>query len=122
MPKILVIEDDVAYRAMLTEALHEAGYAVLAAENGDEGIKLCRQHHCPLVVTDIFMPEKEGLETIRELKQDFPTLKIIAISGGGRKGILGFLDFAHRLGADMTLSKPFSPPQMLSMVKELMTD
>jgi CheY-like chemotaxis protein len=129
MPKILVIEDDVAYREMLTEAFHEAGYAVLAAENGDEGIKLCRQHHCPLVVTDIFMPEKEGLETIRELKQDFPTLKIIAISGGGFRshyaitsGAENALAAAQAFGANRTLFKPFEIQHLLNLVDELLKE
>ncbi len=129
MPQILVIEDDAAYRDMLTEALSEAGYPVLSAENGDEGIKLCYTHHCPLVITDIFMPEKEGLETIRELKHEFPTLKIIAISGGGFRshyavtsGAENALAAAKVFGASHTLFKPFEIQHLLDLVEELLKE
>jgi CheY-like chemotaxis protein len=129
MPQLLVIEDDAAYREMLIEALGEAGYPVLAAENGEEGIELCRQHHCPLVITDIFMPEKEGLETIRELKHDFPTLKIIAISGGGFRshysitsGAENALAAAQAFGANRTLFKPFEIQHLLTLVEELLQE
>lgn len=129
MPQILVIEDDAAYREMLTEALSEAGHRVVSAENGDEGIQLCHQHHCPLVITDIFMPEKEGLETIRELKAEFPTLKIIAISGGGFRshyavtsGAENALAAAKAFGANYTLFKPFEIQHLLQLVEELLDD
>lgn len=129
MSHILVIEDDAAYREMLTEALSEAGHTVVAAENGEEGITLCRQHHCPLVITDIFMPEKEGLETIRELKYDFPTLKIIAISGGGFRshyavtsGAENALAAAQAFGANRTLFKPFEIQHLLTLVEELLQE
>ena len=105
---------------MLKLLLEDEGYEVLEASNGVEGIKIVHQHSTSLAIIDIFMPEKEGLETILELRRDAPELKIIAISGGGRQGILGFLEVAERFGADKTLAKPFQPPQMISMVEELL--
>jgi len=127
MKQILVIEDDAAYRRMLTHALEEEGYAVIEAPNGEVGIQLYHQQRCVLVITDIFMPEKEGLETIRELKQEFPTLKIIAISGGGFRGLSAgtsgaelALGAAQVFGADRILVKPFEIQRLLAMVDELL--
>lgn len=126
MKQVLIIEDDLDYRKMLKYAFEEAGYAVLEASNGDEGCRLYRQHQCPVVITDIFMPEKEGLETIRELRDTYPTLKIIAISGGGSRSIYAgaagaeiALEAAQGLGATRVLTKPFELPHLIAMVEEL---
>ena len=91
------------------------------AANGREALKTLNAEPCDVVVTDIFMPEKEGLETIMELRRDFPSTKIIAISGGGQKGrLLRALDIAEKLGAHVTLQKPFSSQQMITAVREVM--
>ena len=88
------------------------------ATNGREALQALTAEPCDVVVTDIFMPEKEGLETIMELRRDFPTTKIIAISGGGQKGrLVRALDIAEKLGADVTLQKPFSSQQMITAVR-----
>ena len=82
MPNILVIEDDVQVRTMLRIMLEEAGYEVQEASDGKEGLSLFRQKHFDLIITDIIMPEKDGMETIIEMRHDYPDVKIIAISGG----------------------------------------
>ena len=120
MPDILIIDDEYQIRKMLKLLLEDEGYEVHEASNGKEGIKLVRQHLPSLAIVDIFMPEKEGLETIQELRRDYPELKIIAISGGSKQGIIGFLECAERFGADKTLSKPFEPPHLISMIEELL--
>lgn len=85
------------------------------ATNGREALARLNQEPCDVVVTDIFMPEKEGLETIMELRRDYPATKIIAMSGGGQKGrLLRALDIATKLGAHCTLQKPFDSEQMIT--------
>ena len=85
------------------------------ATNGHEALQVLTETPCDVVVTDIFMPEKEGLETIMELRRDFPDTKIVAISGGGQKGrLLSALEIAEKLGAHYTLQKPFSSQQMIA--------
>jgi CheY-like chemotaxis protein len=108
MPRILLIDDDHDFRSMLRTALEHDGYTVEEAQNGYEGIRRYRAAPADLVITDILMPEQEGLETIRELRQEFPAVKIIAMSGGGRTGNLNFLSLARRFGALLTLQKPFT--------------
>lgn len=121
MPKrILVIDDEESVRFVVKEMLEFEGYEVTTAPNGKVGLQLFRKKPTDLILTDIFMPEMEGLETIRELHRDFPQLKIIAMSGGGESGMLSFLSFAKRFGALRTLRKPFSREELLEVVKELL--
>ncbi len=120
MKRILVIDDDVEIRTMISEALDRSGYETVQAPDGNEGMILHRSSPADLVITDIFMPEKEGMETIKELKTLTPSLKIIAMSGGAR-----FLDktrtlhLAGMLGADLTLPKPVVLSELLDAVKTL---
>ncbi|MDY6951804.1 MAG: response regulator [Thermodesulfobacteriota bacterium] len=118
-PRVLVIDDDVGIRTMLRRLLEGAGYEVTEAPDGNQGIYLYRQDPVDLVITDIIMPEKEGLETIRELRRDFPKVKIVAISGGGRIRADEYLPMAEKFGADRTLAKPFDPKELLDAVHEL---
>lgn len=127
MKRILVIEDDAAHRRMLKTGLEEVGYEVVEAQNGKVGLRLYHQQPCDVVITDIFMPEKEGLETILELKRQFPAVKIIAISGGGfrgsyagRPGADNVLEAAKEFGADHILYKPVKIERLLVMVEELL--
>lgn len=122
MKRILVIDDDIQVRQMLKQTLQRAGYEVAAAADGNEGIKLYRDEPTDLVITDIIMPEKEGIETIMELKRDFPDVKIIAISGGGRVVPGNYLEIAHRLGADRTFAKPFDRVELLEAIQQLLDD
>ncbi len=123
MKRILVIDDDEQFRPMLRRMLQCAGYEVVAAANGMEGIRLIRREPADLVITDIFMPEKEGLETIRELHQEFPQLKIIAISGGSdQTQEFSALPYAGKLGATGTLAKPFRRDELLKLVRDVLGD
>jgi CheY-like chemotaxis protein len=120
MARILVIDDDATIRLSLKMALEDAGHQVEAAANGQEGIDRFRANPADMVVTDIFMPEKEGMELIDELKRDCPETKIIAISGGGRMNPDDYLTIARRLGADRTLLKPFDIELLLDTVDGLL--
>ena len=120
MARILVIDDEYPVRAMLKKVLTEAGYEVIDASNGKVGIDRYRQDPTDLVITDLFMPEKEGLETIQELKREYPEVKIIAISGGGTTTKYNFLPCARALGALRTFPKPFDVHELLKAVKGLL--
>jgi len=120
MKRILVIDDDSQMREMLRKVLERAGYDVEDAADGKIGTKIHRQEPVDLVVTDLIMPEKEGIETIREFRRDFPQLKIIAISGGGRIGANGYLSVAKTMGAHRIFSKPFDLKKFAETVKELL--
>ena len=101
--------------------LEVAGYSVFEADNGNTGIALFRSNPVDLVIVDLFMPEKEGIETIIELRKDYPELKIIAISGGiPGCGPEQFLTIARNLGADAALNKPFTMEELLSVVRGLL--
>ena len=120
--KILLIEDDDLVRATLKSALESTNYVVTEAADGEEGLKQFHAFSPDLVVTDILMPKKEGIETILALRRISPTLKILAMSGGDRVGNLEFLSMAEKLGADRTLQKPFWPRDFLREVEELLTE
>jgi DNA-binding response OmpR family regulator len=104
---VLVIDDNVELLSMMGDAFRAVGAIVETAEDGLDAIRSFRVEPADLVVTDILMPTKEGIETIIEMKQRHPGVKIIAISGGGRLGSLDFLDLARQLGADSAMAKPF---------------
>jgi len=90
------------------------------AANGREAMELMQTTPCEVVVTDLFMPEQEGLETIMELRRKHPDTKIVAISGGGYQGtFMRALDIATKLGADVSLQKPFSSQQMIHVLQEV---
>ncbi len=122
MKRILVIDDDAQVRQMLKQTLERAGYEVVDAADGAKGIKFYRDEPTDLVITDIIMPEKEGIETIMELKRDFPDVKIIAVSGGGRVDPGHYLEIACRLGADRTFTKPFDRVELLEAIQQLLDD
>jgi DNA-binding response OmpR family regulator len=117
MTKILVIDDDVIVRASIVHILEDGGYDVLIAEDGIRGMAVFRGEQPDLVITDILMPEQEGIQTINEIRSAKPDAKIIAISGSGRFGNADFLEMARRLGAADTIAKPFDPDELLSRVK-----
>ena len=106
MCRILVIDDEKPIRDLLKKAFERKGYEVDTAENGQVGIELFQKSPADLIITDIIMPVKEGLETITELRRDYPNVKIIAMSGGLRYGPELNLSAAKTLGANMTFSKP----------------
>ena len=121
MARILIIEDDNEVREYLESVLSRAGYEVISAGNGKEGVELFQQGPAAdLVVTDIIMPEKDGIETIMDLRRSNAELKVIAISGGGRAEPENYLHSARLLGANRTMKKPFTNQEMLDTIAELL--
>ncbi|MBC8366909.1 response regulator [bacterium] len=120
MPNILIVDDDPQIRKVFRRILEAADYEVAEAADGKEGASKFRDWPPDLVLMDIFMPEQEGLETIRELRWDFPDVKIIAISGGGKSGRMEPLEAAQKFGAALALRKPISREDLLASVKEVL--
>ncbi len=116
MHKILVIDDNIAVRTTIVQMLEAEGYEVVSAEDGRRGLAVFRSAKPDLVVTDIIMPEKEGIETIRDIRDLSPKARIIAISGGGQIGNTDFLTIARALGASEVIAKPLDPDDFLSIV------
>ena len=119
MARILVIEDDDNFRKMLNVMLTQAKYDVVEAPNGRVGLKIYRKEQIDLVITDVFMPDKEGIETTFDLKDENPNVKIIAISGGGIRDKLDLLAQMRDFGVQKTFKKPFVIGEFLAAVKEL---
>jgi DNA-binding response OmpR family regulator len=113
---ILVIDDDSELCATMQEMLQAEGYKVSVAADGEQGIALQRKKPASLLITDIFMPNKEGIETIRDFRKEFPNVPIIAMSGGGRLNRPGILFTAQELGAEAILRKPFKMSDLLRSV------
>jgi two-component system, chemotaxis family, chemotaxis protein CheY len=120
MARILVMEDDPSFRNAVRVVLEAAGYEVIEAADGAVGLRLHREQGADLVLVDIFMPERDGLEVIRTLKIEAPGAKIIAMSGGGTTLKISLLDEAAALGASRILSKPFHPSALLKAIRELL--
>jgi len=117
MAKILVIDDEDRLRRMIRRVLAGAGHEVIEAGNGDEGLRQFAIEKPDTVVTDILMPQKEGIETIKDLRRMNAAVWIVAISGGGSSHNMMFLDFAKSLGADAALAKPFRADELLAAVE-----
>ena len=122
MQRILVLDDDDQFRSMVSIVLAKAGYEAVTADNGQNGLQILRETDIDLVITDLVMPGKEGVETIMEMRRDFPEVIIIAVSGGGRVGPNSYLDLAGQLGASRTFSKPLKTAHLVSAVRELLAD
>ncbi len=120
MASILVIDDDEQVRDVVCQMLKGAGYEVAQASDGKIGVNLYKNVPADLVITDILMPNEDGLEAITELKKDFPDVKIIAMSGGGRVVNSDFLNIASSFGAMKTLKKPFDKEELLSAVESVL--
>jgi CheY-like chemotaxis protein len=118
--RILIIDDDPVSREVLLEALEQEPYTLADATDGKAGLRLHIKNPFDLVITDIIMPEMEGLETIRKLKRISPAVKIIAISGGGHLDAEGYLQMAQKLGADRSLDKPIDQDRLKETIKELL--
>ena len=118
MIRVLVIDDDPAIRRTIARMLAPPDYAVTLAEDGRVGVEHYRQRGCDVVITDMVMPVKEGIETILELRTIAPTLPILAISVGEESGIADLLKLSHRLGATEILSKPFTVSQLRAAIEK----
>jgi CheY-like chemotaxis protein len=112
MARILVVDDDHDICEVLAMGLKHAGHEVRVAADGASALR-----PFDLIITDIFMPGKEGIETIMEIRRDFPAVKVVAMSGGGRTGDLHYLRDAVALGAVRTLRKPFGRAELLDAVR-----
>jgi CheY-like chemotaxis protein len=118
MARILIIDDEPQIRSMLRLMLERVGYEIAEAPDGIEGIRRYRENPADLIITDLIMPNKDGIGMIIDLKKEFPKVKIIAMSGGGVNRPEGYLDGAKKLGATRTLTKPIDRDEMLKAVKE----
>lgn len=116
MASVLVIDDEDLVRFTVSLVLTRAGHQVSTARNGREGIEAQCAAPFDLVITDIIMPEMEGLETVTTLRQRHPHLAIIAMSGGGRTRNMDYLKMSRVMGAGQTLAKPFSDEELLAVV------
>lgn len=121
MARILVVEDDPEIRELLRDTLRHEQHEVECAGDGVEAVECYRRWPADLVILDIIMPRKEGIETILELRADDPDVKIIAISGGGRIGADSYLSIARRVGARETFSKPLDRREVLTAVRGLVS-
>ncbi len=117
--KVLLTDDDDMVREMLADALTTAGLQVVEACNGVECLAELSKQPVDVIVIDIIMPEKEGIETIMEIRKTHPQQKIIAISGGGRIRNDDFLLLAQKIGADATFRKPFDPAMIVSQIRKM---
>lgn len=116
MAKILFVDDEAAVRHVGSSILKSAGHIVEVAKDGKEALEKLEGGTYDLVVTDIIMPEVDGIQMIVEITRQNPQLPILAISGGGRKGKMDFLQIAERLGARSSLCKPFQAQELLDAV------
>lgn len=120
MSSILVVDDEPLVRELIRTALEAVGHTVDEAENGLIALECLDRRSFDLVITDIMMPEKEGIETMREIRKRCPNTRILAISGGGRAGGTAYLSLASKLGADEVLGKPFRTAQLLDVVARVL--
>lgn len=117
---VLIIEDDPTMLRTLSHWFQVSSCRVMGAQDGDEGLVRFDRLRPHIVVTDILMPNREGVETILAIKQRAPEVKILAISGGGTLGSAAVLDLARRLGADAVLAKPFRSGEVLDAARRLL--
>jgi DNA-binding response OmpR family regulator len=121
MTRILLMDDDDVLRGALRVVLEAAGYEVVEAKDGEAGLRFQREQGADLVLVDIFMPERDGLEVIRALRAETPPPKIVAMSGGGKTGQVDVLQ-AAAFGASGTLRKPFEPHALLTAIRAQLGD
>lgn len=120
MAAILVVDDEEPIRFALRQILEAAGHSVEEAENGKKALAAAARRNFDLVITDILMPDKDGIEAIMELKRERPRLPVIAISGGGQVGARTYLEMADAFQADRTMPKPIRARDVLAAVEKLL--
>jgi CheY-like chemotaxis protein len=120
MPAILIIDDEEIVIRYLQSLLQKEGYQIFIAPNGKEARRIYEESALDLVITDILMPEMDGIEVIRDLRKRNGAIKILAVSGGGQTGRLDFLSVARNLGADKILHKPFTNTELITAISELL--
>jgi DNA-binding response OmpR family regulator len=122
MARVLIIDDDVTLRQALTKHLERAGHDVRQAPDGDAGVRAYQRHAADLVIVDIFMPVQGGLQTIGRLRREWPSVKILAMSGVKSAGALDVAGHATSLGADRFIAKPFEATELLELVRTLLEE
>jgi DNA-binding response OmpR family regulator len=120
MEKILIMDDCGEFRALVRETLVEAGYEVLEAADGNEGLQLYHRNPVSIVIIDMLMPKKDGIETIMELRKESSPVKIIAVSGGGRIPPADYLKMARVARADYIFTKPIDLNILLSTIRQIL--
>ncbi len=120
MATILVIDDVPEMRSYLQEILERAGYSVTTAANGNEGIRLYKQNPTDIVITDLLMPEKDGVEMVLDLRKDYPEVKIIVVTGGGNIHGMDLLDLIDFLPVDYSCTKPIDKKKLLMAIDTLL--
>lgn len=120
MARILVVDDEDSIRMLLSQILEIQNHEIYDACDGDRALEILSEKDIDVVITDIVMPNREGLETMQYIRTNWPDVKIIAMSGGGRVGKAGYLELAEKIGASAILKKPFSSDQLKSAVSEIL--
>ena len=121
MARILVVDDEIELRTLLRKVLTRRGHDVIEAENGSMAISIVEQgEQLDMIITDIFMPDTDGIELLRHLRGDYPDLKIVVMSGGGNRVSRGYLPAAAALGADHVIEKPFDPSAFGEQIEDLL--
>lgn len=120
MSKILIVDDDQQLRDMLRQFLDWEGFDVIESSDGEKALRILHEYKVDIMITDIIMPEKDGISLVRDLRKQYPDLKIIAISGGSRHiDPQNPLKIVEKMGVDRTFTKPFQLSELLDAVKEL---
>ena len=120
LSRVLIIDDESEVRSLLSRTLTQAGYDVVTVASGDEGTRACRQNSFDMIVIDMVMPEKDGLETMMEIRRSSPKARFIAMSGAPRARIMDPLSLALKLGAVASIIKPFTPDEFLGSIVQHM--
>ncbi|HWI26615.1 MAG TPA: response regulator [Stellaceae bacterium] len=115
-PVALVVDDDLSYRVFMRQYLELAGFTVIMEGSGQIALRRLEQQKVDVLVTDLFMPEVDGLELIELARRGFPQMRVVAVSGGGTQGDTGYLRVARLFGAHATLQKPFSGSELIAAV------
>ena len=122
MKSVLVVDDEPGMREMVKQLLLNEGYHVLEASNGKHAMEFLKNETLELVITDIIMEEMDGVEIILEIRENYPDVKIIAMSGGNKISSEDYLESASELGTDRIFTKPFALSDMLNAIKELIEE
>ncbi len=122
MIRLLVVEDNDDFRFIVCEMLADLDYQVFTATNGAQALAVLESQTVDIVLTDMIMPDKEGLETVQEIRRKYPMIKIAAMSGGGRVNANNYLDLAKRLGASVTFEKPFRAQELLLGLERIVSE
>jgi|SRR5688572_11206645 len=120
MARVIVIDDQEPIRRIVHRALEQAGHQVFEASDGEAGVRLLAQHAAEVVISDIFMPGQDGIQTLRQIRKDFPHVKVIVMSGGDSTGMLDLRRDAELLGAVKSLPKPFTAREIVDAVSSVL--